>query len=502
MAPVKIILCTHFLLEVLTLRETGIISIQGRRIMKNKSTLIVSIIITLIILLAIIFFADLFISSTPAFADVAEPLLNSRTVTFNMSISMEVDGVQTGMNNIFCMYAEPCHMRIMSSDDSVAIVDIQQGKLLTLMPDEKIAIIIEMQNFPAESNEHLQYCTFFDALSLLRHNLDDESRCVESLPEAEIDGRAAVGYCIYENENKVKTNFWFDAETLLPVKIEMILDTDSIKMTDVMTDFSFDEELAPDLFSMEIPEGYITHNMPIDFSTPDEEKLIEMFRVWAEHTDGEFPPDLTLNSIKDFFTGTSVEQKQSQAYMDEYKELESILDQLGAERDKITKQIEEITRLERELYEKTNDSSLSKEQKQQVYTEWHTEHNKNLPKVRELRKRKEALFDEKMKISRQSMEAFDKGMLPVLERSEKTMQQGFEGLFQNTKAISGGFAFVQTLPPESDWHYAGKTAVFGDSNTPIFWYLPKGSSTWCVIYADLSVNNVTPDQLSNLAHEK
>ncbi len=55
--------------------------------------------------------------------------------------------------------------------------------------------------------------------------------------------------------------------------------------------------------------------------------------------------------------------------------------------------------------------------------------------------------------------------------------------------------FVQALPQEADWHYAGKDATFGDATKPIFWYRPPGSATYRVIYADLSVRSVAPENL-------
>ena len=43
--------------------------------------------------------------------------------------------------------------------------------------------------------------------------------------------------------------------------------------------------------------------------------------------------------------------------------------------------------------------------------------------------------------------------------------------------------------------YVGKGATYGDHDTAVFWYKPKDSDNYRVIYADLSVKEVTPDQL-------
>ncbi len=61
--------------------------------------------------------------------------------------------------------------------------------------------------------------------------------------------------------------------------------------------------------------------------------------------------------------------------------------------------------------------------------------------------------------------------------------------------IIRGLGFVAILPSESNWHYAGKGAKLGDADTPIFWYRPEGSETYRVIFGDLSVKDVTPENL-------
>ncbi len=59
-----------------------------------------------------------------------------------------------------------------------------------------------------------------------------------------------------------------------------------------------------------------------------------------------------------------------------------------------------------------------------------------------------------------------------------------------------GFVFFQQLGPNGvDWHYAGKGVKFGDADTPVFWYQPKDSKTYRVIYGDLSVEDVLPEDL-------
>ncbi len=55
--------------------------------------------------------------------------------------------------------------------------------------------------------------------------------------------------------------------------------------------------------------------------------------------------------------------------------------------------------------------------------------------------------------------------------------------------------FVALLPKESNWRYAGNGIKINTPNTPIFWYRPAGGQNYRVIYADLTVREMSEDQL-------
>ncbi|MCJ7778535.1 MAG: zf-HC2 domain-containing protein [Sedimentisphaerales bacterium] len=59
-----------------------------------------------------------------------------------------------------------------------------------------------------------------------------------------------------------------------------------------------------------------------------------------------------------------------------------------------------------------------------------------------------------------------------------------------------GLVFFQQLDPTGvTWHYAGRGVKLGDAGKAIFWYQPKNSATYRVIYGDLSVKDVAPTDL-------
>ncbi|MBN1804774.1 MAG: hypothetical protein JW837_05955 [Sedimentisphaerales bacterium] len=59
--------------------------------------------------------------------------------------------------------------------------------------------------------------------------------------------------------------------------------------------------------------------------------------------------------------------------------------------------------------------------------------------------------------------------------------------------IMRALMFINRL--EVDWYYLGVNAKLGDANTAIFWYRPGDSKTYRVLYGDLHIENVAPENL-------
>lgn len=78
-----------------------------------------------------------------------------------------------------------------------------------------------------------------------------------------------------------------------------------------------------------------------------------------------------------------------------------------------------------------------------------------------------------------------------LKRANLTEQQQIEVATR----FGQGLVFIRFFKGEGKWHYAGGGVDLGDSNTPIFWYKPKDSQTYRVIYGDLTVEDVGTEDL-------
>ncbi len=229
--------------------------------------------------------------STPAFADIVRPLLTARTATYKMTVNMKDIPAQT----IEGMFMEPSRMRQVMPGGVIQIIDMPQGQMITLMPTEKKAVIIEMENMP--ENTQRQINMFHAIRNLIQEAQENEDESVAFIGEQKIDGVNAIGYHI--GAPNMGMTIWADAKTLMPIRIEYSMgEMMGMEATVIMSDFIFDVELDESLF--EVPEEYDVHTMQIDASLPGEEDFIQTLRLWSETTGGKFPSELNMKATAEF----------------------------------------------------------------------------------------------------------------------------------------------------------------------------------------------------------
>lgn len=85
--------------------------------------------------------------------------------------------------------------------------------------------------------------------------------------------------------------------------------------------------------------------------------------------------------------------------------------------------------------------------------------------------------------------------MPLLAQKLGQMNLSGDEATQLAMRFARGMIFHQLLDSQGEWRYAGKGVKLGDAATPIFWYQPKGSETYRVIYGDLSVKDVVQQDL-------
>ena len=80
-------------------------------------------------------------------------------------------------------------------------------------------------------------------------------------------------------------------------------------------------------------------------------------------------------------------------------------------------------------------------------------------------------------------------------REEVLQSEEYEQFMALSMKLGRGLGFLQEMPRDVDWRYAGKNIKLGTPARPIFWYRSTDSENYRVIYADLSVKEVTAEEL-------
>jgi outer membrane lipoprotein-sorting protein len=347
-----------------------------RTIMNSKITKLATA--AAVIVAVLVSFYYLGGSAGTVYADVVERLHKARTLLYTVTTSTAVEGMPDMQMEI--AFKEPGYMRMTFPGGYVSVMDCIQGKGLSIIPDRKQFVEIEMSNLPDDVAQ--RQTEGIDRLRTLPERAD------EDLGERTMDGRAVHGFRV--KEGGMINTVWIDPQTRDLVLVEMEF-VNAPGMSATMTNFQFDVDLDDSLFSLTPPDGYTHVQLQLDVSEAGEQELVEFLRLWTTWTkDGTFPP--TLNPAE-------------------------------------------------------------------------------LAKV--------------------SMEMENAGKFAESVESQSAEQPNLEHATKMTR----GLMFVVSLPAESNCRYAGENVEYGAAQTPIFWYQPSGSATYRVIYGDLSVKDVAPDDL-------
>ncbi len=229
--------------------------------------------------------------SSVAFGDVLKQI-RSKSYTFDMK--MIRDGQSQGVNK--CMMLQPGLARF----DAVGLMggittisNFVSGESIVIFHGQKTVInmkeYLKIQGIDQQEIGPLD--VFLNPVENL-WNLHDGTE--KPLGEKDIDNQNAVGFEVHqEDENYISDIVvWANSETGVPVRVEVILynpQNNSESLTMVMDKFNLDVELAPELFSMEPPEGYtMAYQNALDEtiqeveSTPEVDKIQQCIELWSD----------------------------------------------------------------------------------------------------------------------------------------------------------------------------------------------------------------------------
>jgi hypothetical protein len=190
----------------------------------------------------------------------------------------------------------------------VSISDFENAKMLTLLPDQKKAVVFNLKNAPNDPAE-LDKFNHFERLRQLLREQRDRQVSYERLGEQTIEGRKAIGFRF---DNPIGTlTMWGDPKTGDPIRIENVY-SGVPKTVVVMTQFEMNPELDAELFTTNVPADYELQSFDIDASKPQESDFIASLRTCAELSGGEFPDSLDTQSVVKLMIGTMLTDKKDE----------------------------------------------------------------------------------------------------------------------------------------------------------------------------------------------
>jgi outer membrane lipoprotein-sorting protein len=233
-----------------------------------------------------------------AFGDFLAPIVNAKTAKFKIAVKTDMQPKQpmsafSGTGYFLAPNGYRQEMTLAPATKVVTIANFDRGRMMSLMPDTQEVIVFELKG--KLQDEKLKASNPFGNL---RAALDDyrknKTGQLEELAASQIDGRQAFGFKL--SANGMVQTMWGDAATGHLIRIESTF-VGPPKTEVVMSDFEFDVDLKPSLFSLDPPEGYKTTTIPIDAAPPTEQDFIAALRRLTDATDGEFPTSLDTPGI-------------------------------------------------------------------------------------------------------------------------------------------------------------------------------------------------------------
>ena len=222
--------------------------------------------------------------STITFAQVIEPILNARIIICDLIIGDDENNPV--MHEI--IVGSQIRRTISNIPNMTMVIDLDSANMLVLDSDAKTASYVDIQGDLRDRSQ-----SYVNALRKIIRELKYNPN-IEKLDEQIIDGRKAVGFTGRGPNEEV--TIWADAETALPIRINLRIG----QMYSIFKNFELDVDVDESLISMEVPAGYTLEETDFSMGDANEEDFIESLRIWAKVIgDGTFPEAIgTENAMK------------------------------------------------------------------------------------------------------------------------------------------------------------------------------------------------------------
>ena len=196
----------------------------------------------------------------------------------------------------------------------VSIADFERGRMLSLMPNKKEAMIFELKGKMSE--DKIRKSNFFGNLPLHAGRLSPGGSKGTARRTGRERTRRATRLRFSHRVDRPGANV-VGGRRHGPAGEAESTQMGPPKTEAVMSDFEFDKPLDQSLFSVEPPADYKSFTVPIDTAPPSEEDLIASLRNLTNALDGEFPSALDTPGIARTFAKLLKGKENSEAMMTE-----------------------------------------------------------------------------------------------------------------------------------------------------------------------------------------
>jgi hypothetical protein len=220
------------------------------------------------------------------FADVVKPILNAKTVIFDLIIGGDESGPV-----IHEIVVGSRIRRTMSNLPTLTqILDPDSGKLLVLDAESQTAMYVDIEGMVAAGTRN-----YIAGIRELIERVQNDQGSVEKLGEQVIDGQKAIGFAASGPGEEI--TIWADPETALPIRIELRIGQEPAS---ILKNFELGTTVDGALVSMDKPDDYRLQETQVDLGQATEQDFVESLRIWAEIVrDGTFPDAVSSeNSMK------------------------------------------------------------------------------------------------------------------------------------------------------------------------------------------------------------
>jgi outer membrane lipoprotein-sorting protein len=225
-----------------------------------------------------IYFVFSLLSPSVTYAQVAAQIRAAKSMSYKIQATVPGSGKNVTMDT---MWEEPGRFRMQMSPDMAVITDITTGHSLILNNKEKTATVMDLGTdaLPTRRPAAENYIEYFKKLA------DGQG---EPVGEETINGVKAKKFKVQIAGGDAMV--FADAKTGSPIKVEFENLMGLSHLT--MSDFNFDANLDPALFSVDPPADYKIEKQTLHFNPDLAENVVPVLKFYAEHSDGHFPKDL------------------------------------------------------------------------------------------------------------------------------------------------------------------------------------------------------------------